>query len=100
MSFFDHLGELRERILKSFIGMMPGLAIGGIFHETLFGYLIRPFTTAWKKLALPGEPRVLILNPVDAFVVYLKVALVAGVCVGAPWIFLASLDVYRPRSLS
>jgi sec-independent protein translocase protein TatC len=87
MGFFGHLAELRSRLMKAILGMLPGIGVGWYFREELFSALIHPFTRAWRSLELEGEPNLIILNPIDAFVAYLKMAVVCGLLVGAPVVF-------------
>lgn len=86
MGFFDHLGELRTRLIRALLGMIPGVAVAWLFKEWLLDFLVAPLLTAWRKRDL-GEPSIHFANPIDPFVAYLKIALVVGVVVSAPWIF-------------
>jgi len=87
MGFFSHLRELRVRVVRALWGLIPGIGLGWYFREEIFSALVRPFTRAWTALGLEGTPNLIILNPVDAFVVYLKIAVVTGIALGAPWLF-------------
>jgi sec-independent protein translocase protein TatC len=86
MGFFEHLGELRSRLVKALLGVVPGVALGWLFKERLLDLLVEPLITAWKKRGL-GDPSIHFANPIDPFVAYLKMAIVAGVLVASPWIF-------------
>src|ERR1700758_856439 len=46
MSFFEHLVELRKRIIASAIGVGIGMVIGLSVSERVFGYLARPMLKA------------------------------------------------------
>ncbi len=87
MGFFNHLGELRKRLVRAVIGLIPGVILGWTFREWLLGYLTLPFTQAWRKVGLATEPKLIFLNPIDPFVAYLKIALITGLIVGLPWVF-------------
>jgi sec-independent protein translocase protein TatC len=41
---------------------------------------------AWR-VKREDEPKLVFLNPIDPFVAYMKIAVIAGILVGAPWIF-------------
>ncbi|MFW6050857.1 MAG: twin-arginine translocase subunit TatC [Myxococcota bacterium] len=86
MSFLDHLGELRKRLIRSLLGVVPGVVVAWLFKERLLDLLLEPFIVAWRKRGL-GEPSVHFANPIDPFVAYLKLALVGGALAAAPWIF-------------
>ena len=87
MSFFDHIGELRKRLVRALWGLIPGITAGWIYREELLGLLIQPFSTAWVAVEMEGEPKLVFLNPVDPFVAYMEIAVIAGLFVGAPWVF-------------
>jgi sec-independent protein translocase protein TatC len=87
MGFFEHLGELRFRLIRSLYGVVPGLAVGWIFREELLGALIQPFHQGWAGVGMEGEPHLVFLNPIDPFVAYLKIAVIVGLLTGGPWLF-------------
>jgi sec-independent protein translocase protein TatC len=86
MSFFEHLGELRTRLIRALLGVVPGVAVGWLFKERLLEFLVEPLTVAWKTQDL-GEPSIHFKNPIDPFVAYLKMAVIIGVLLASPWIF-------------
>ena len=87
MGFFDHLRELRTRLIRALWGMIPGIAVGWVFREHLLGYLVDPFKMAWESTGRAGEPHLVFLNPIDPFVAYLKIAIITGLLLAAPWVF-------------
>ncbi len=87
MGFFDHLRELRFRLIRALYGMIPGIAVGWIFREHLLARLVTPFQTAWEVTGRDGDPHLVFLNPIDPFVAYLKIAVIAGLLLAAPWVF-------------
>ena len=86
MGFFDHLRELRTRIVRALFGVVPGVIIAWLYKEQLLDLLLQPYVVAWRKLGF-GEPQVHFANPLDPFVAYLKIAMVVGVLAATPWIF-------------
>ncbi len=86
MGFFDHLGELRTRIIRAIWGILPGMGVAWIFREELLDLLVRPLVHAFGRLKL-GPPQIHFSSPVDVFVAYLKIAVVAGLLASAPWLF-------------
>lgn len=86
MGFFDHLRELRTRLIRALYGLVPGVALGWIFREELLATLVVPFQKAWLATGRE-DPKLVFLNPVDPFVAYLKIAIIVGVLLAAPWIF-------------
>jgi len=78
MSFLDHLGELRKRILWSLFAIIGGLAIALNFTDRLMQLVRRPFDAA-----VPGQ-KLVFVAPTEAFWVYMKVALIAGCVLAMP----------------
>ena len=80
MSFFDHLDELRATLFRAMGGVVVGLIVGYYFSARLQAFLLTPFTEQ-------TDSSLAILAPTEGFIVQLKVALVAGLFISAPWIF-------------
>jgi len=83
MSFWDH-EELRKRIFHSLIGVGIGATAGFFISNRVLGLLTR------------NVPRLVFLGPSEAFVVQLKVALVTGVMLAAPFIIYQFWRFVRP----
>lgn len=86
MEFIEHLQELRVRLVRVIIGVLPGFAVCWYFRQEILDLYVRPLVMHWKELNL-GEPAIHFANPVDPFVAYIKIALVSGVVLSSPWIF-------------
>ena len=76
MSFLEHLGELRTRIVRALFGVLGGLAIALPFSEKVMDWLARPITKSGHTLVFVAIT--------EAFWVQMKVALILGVFVAAP----------------
>jgi sec-independent protein translocase protein TatC len=87
MTFFQHLGELRSRLLRSILGLIPGVAIAWFFKTEIKDFLVAPLQPAWEKLELPGQAVLRFSGPADAFMMYMKNSLIAGLLLASPWIF-------------
>ncbi|MFW6081665.1 MAG: twin-arginine translocase subunit TatC [Desulfosalsimonas sp.] len=77
----EHLEELRDRLIRSFIALIAGFAVAYFFKERLFAILTRPLIRVMKQgdsLIFTGIP--------EAFFTYLKVSLLAGLMLAAPFI--------------
>ena len=92
MSLVDHLTELRSRIVRVILAVAVGTAIGFAFATQVIRVLHDPVVRALP----PGaDSRLLNLAPGDAFVIYLRVAVVFGIIVAMPvilyqlWSFVA-----------
>ena len=92
MSFFDHLGELRRRILNSLIAVGVAFAACWYFADEIFNVFRRLIDESGAKLNQPEFT--------DAFTVQLKMALMAAIFLSSPfilaqvWLFI-SPGLYR-----
>jgi sec-independent protein translocase protein TatC len=86
MTVWEHLAELRKRLVRAILGVIPGMMIAWELREQLLDFLVLPLTKAWIKLGL-GEPTLHFANPVDPFVAYLQISVVVGLIFASPWVF-------------
>lgn len=86
MSFLEHLGELRTRLIRALLGVLPPVAVAWLFKEQLMDVAVRPLTLARAEMGL-SAPTLHFADPTGAFIGYLKVALVSGALAAAPWLF-------------
>lgn len=87
MTVFEHLAELRSRLLRAIAGLIPAVAVAWFFKKEIKDFLVAPLKPAWEKLNLPGEAVLRFAGPADAFMMYMKNSLIAGVILASPWIF-------------
>lgn len=79
MSFFDHLDDLRSRIVKALMGVVVGSIISGIFIQQIIEVvLFGPAARAGLHLQN--------LSPFGLPVLYFKVIFISGFIIAAPWI--------------
>jgi sec-independent protein translocase protein TatC len=86
MTFIAHLIELRMRLFRAVLGLIPAMFLTWGYKEQLLDWIVQPLVIAYKKLDL-GAPQLHFLNPVDPFVAYFKLSIVAGLLLVSPWIF-------------
>jgi sec-independent protein translocase protein TatC len=84
MSFIEHLEELRRRIVWSFIYIVAGFGVCYAFHERIFTFMQEPIMKSLKEHGL--DQKLVYLNPIDPFNMYLKIAMVAGLFVASPFV--------------
>jgi sec-independent protein translocase protein TatC len=77
-TFADHLSELRVRLLHSVIALAVGVAIAFPFQKMWFNILFQPARASLHSLKYLDLP--------EAFVIHLKLALLAGVLISLPYI--------------
>ncbi len=82
--FTEHLGELRDRLVRSFIAVGIGFVIAYFFKEKLFEILTAPLITAMGE---NGNAQMIFTGLPEAFFTYLKVALLTGVILATPVLF-------------
>jgi sec-independent protein translocase protein TatC len=86
MTIWEHLSELRSRLLKSAIGMFACACVAWAFRVEILAWIVKPYEIAWKqRFTTPLELQT--LAPADAFLGYLQLSLVAGAIASAPIIF-------------
>lgn len=79
MSLLDHLDELRRRIVYSLLTLIVAFLVCWTWVEQIYGFLERPI-----QPHLPVGTRLSYLGPADPLMLYIKVALLAGVFLSAP----------------
>jgi sec-independent protein translocase protein TatC len=86
MTIWEHLEELRKRIVKAAIGVLAMTMGAWYFRTQLLALLVAPYQRAWTSHF--QRPLVLqTLAPADAFLGYFELSLMTGVVVAAPIIF-------------
>src|SRR5881296_515236 len=87
MSFMEHLGELRVRIVRSLYALLAGSVPGLYFSQQIVDWLARPVTSLNYSLVFT--------SPAEALWVQMKVGLIVGVFISSPailwqvWAFIA-----------
>jgi sec-independent protein translocase protein TatC len=87
MTFWEHLDELRKRLVWSVLAFFAGCMGMWELREKLLNFLTIPFVDAWKEQSIPGTPTLHFGAPAAAFVAYLKLSMIGGVAVASPFIF-------------
>jgi sec-independent protein translocase protein TatC len=90
MSFLEHLDELRKRIIYACFGVAAGVAIGFLFIDRIFNFLLAP-----TRHVLPAGVALVYTQPGETFSLYITVSLIAGAVIASPvimyqvWMFIA-----------
>jgi sec-independent protein translocase protein TatC len=82
MSFLDHLDELRRRIIYAVVAVFVGFVISFFFINQIFDFIMRPM-----QLLLPPGGTLVYTDPTEAFMLYIKIALIAGLILASPAVF-------------
>ncbi|MFI5166865.1 MAG: twin-arginine translocase subunit TatC [Thermoanaerobaculales bacterium] len=100
MTLLEHLEELRRRIAWSIGAVFVGFLLCWGFADKLFALIARPITRF-----LPSGDKLAFTGLVDPFMLYMKVALLAGIFVASPvvlyqlWLFVAPALYRRERKV-
>jgi sec-independent protein translocase protein TatC len=82
MSFLEHLDELRKRIIRALLSLCFGIAIAAFFIDDIYAFVMLPLRQALR----PGETMIY-TYPTEAFMLYVRIAVIAGLFISAPLIF-------------
>lgn len=81
MSFLDHLGELRRRILWSLLAVAILFVPAYYFSNEIFEFLMKPLVEN-----LPEGSSLIFTRPAEGFTTYLKVSFFAALLMAVPFI--------------
>ncbi len=81
LTFWEHLAELRSRLIYIAVSLLVGLFVGWGFREELFALLTAPVR---EGLAVHGIHRLTAIEAAEAMVVYLKLSLAAAIVLVVP----------------
>jgi sec-independent protein translocase protein TatC len=94
MTFWEHLGELRSRLVKMVLAFLVGAVAAWFYREKLLVWLTEPFLRAWHS-ELGGKATLHFPAPASLFIAYVKLALLGGLVLALPiilyqlWAFIA-----------
>ena len=86
MGFFDHIRELRTRLVRAVLGAIPTIFVAWVWKQEILEFLLQPWIEAWARLGL-GRPTIHFSGPMDMIVIYLKNSVIAGLIMASPWVF-------------
>ena len=92
MPLFDHLRELRNRIVKMALALIAGMIVGFIFFNPVWHFIERPLCSAVIRghtgCTTLGVNQLVLNGPLDAFYLRVKVALIVGIILSSPvWLY-------------
>jgi sec-independent protein translocase protein TatC len=86
MSFMEHLGELRSRVLRALLGVVVAFLVSLSFASPLWRVVSNPAINALKHLGV-NPPTLTVIKPMEGFnIIYLKLPLLVSIFLGSPWI--------------
>jgi sec-independent protein translocase protein TatC len=92
MPLFDHLRELRNRVVKSALALIAGMIVGFVFFNPVWKFIEKPLCEAkirgYVGCGHLGVNKLVLNGPLDAFYLRVKVALIVGVILSSPvWLY-------------
>src|SRR5689334_2780505 len=92
MPLFDHLRELRNRIVKMALALIAGMIVGFIFFEQAWSVIERPLchtvVNGHSVCRTAGVDELILNSPLDPFYLRVKVAFIVGVILSSPvWLY-------------
>jgi len=84
MTFFEHLSELRKRIINSLIAVVIGALIGWILAPHFVKWIVKPMTDALSKAGL--EPKLIYSHPAGFLNLLITLSIYLGIVLASPWI--------------
>lgn len=98
MSFFEHLGELRRRLIIALVAVGLGACAGLYYAREVYRLVAEPITAVFRAHGL--ENRLIFTSPTAPLKIYLEIGLLAGLVLAVPvvlwqlWLFVAP-GLYR-----
>ncbi|HXE74163.1 MAG TPA: twin-arginine translocase subunit TatC [Candidatus Xenobia bacterium] len=86
MGFFEHLAELRQRLINCLIAIGLCLIVGLYFWEEIYAFIHAPMQAAFKAAGLEHE-KLIFTGPLVPVKFALQVGLYSGIFLAAPVIF-------------
>ena len=90
MSIFQHLDELRQRLIKAILALLIGVVVGTFVTPSVLKMLVAPL----------GDQLPLAISPTEAPAVFFKVAVIIGVVFAMPVIMYQTFQFVRPGLMS
>jgi sec-independent protein translocase protein TatC len=92
MPLFDHLRELRNRIVKMALALIAGMIVGFIFFNQAWHVIERPLchtvVNGHSGCRTAGVDQLILNSPLDPFYLRVKVAFIVGVILSSPvWLY-------------
>jgi len=95
MTLWEHLDELRSRLVKMIIAFLLGCGLAWTKKELLLMVITKPFVDAWKHGHHAGNAALHFPAPAALFIAYVRLAALAGLVFALPlmlwqiWAFIA-----------
>jgi sec-independent protein translocase protein TatC len=84
MSFFDHLVELRKRLISAVLAIGVGMVVGLLVAKRLIAFVVQPMLNALRVNHL--EDKLYYTNPAGYISLYISLGMYLGIVLAMPWV--------------
>lgn len=84
MSFFDHLVELRKRIISALLAIGVGMVLGLAVAKHVIGFVVAPMLGALRANHL--DDKLYYTSPAGYVSLYINLGLYLGIALAMPWV--------------
>jgi sec-independent protein translocase protein TatC len=84
MTFFEHLVELRKRIINSLVSILIGAMIGWFVAPHFVNVMVQPMVAALKSAHL--DPKLVYSHPAGYLNLLITVSIYLGIVIASPWV--------------
>jgi len=81
-------------LLRTAVAVLIGTGVSFYFRDNIYAYLASPLVSALRSLGLPT--RLTYVNPIDPFILYLKLSIMTGVFLSFPYVSLQFWGLISP----
>jgi sec-independent protein translocase protein TatC len=81
ISVLEQLDHIRKRLIRSGIAVVCGMLVAFVFIERIVAFVLAP-----SRAMLPAGSRLIYTQPIEAFSLYINIALLAGAVLASPFI--------------
>jgi sec-independent protein translocase protein TatC len=86
MTIWDHLAELRRRLVICLVALLVTTSACWFFQGDLLAFFAKPYMDAWNEAQLQGDP-FNFKSPAEGFLAMFRISLLGGIALGAPIVF-------------
>lgn len=84
MTFFEHLVELRKRIINSLVAILIGAGVGWFVAPHFVNVMVEPMVAALKSAHL--DPKLVYSHPAGYLNLLITVSIYLGIVIASPWV--------------
>ncbi|MCP3933840.1 MAG: twin-arginine translocase subunit TatC [Actinomycetia bacterium] len=84
MTFWEHLAELRTRIIRSLIAIVAGTIVVAILRDRVFDFFLDPYCQVLEDIDSDEPCSLYIRDPIESFRVVIKVSFFGGLAIAMP----------------